>query len=104
MHHIVSDGWSIEVLVNELSALYGGFLRGEDDPLPELAIQYADYAVWQRRWIEGEILQQQATYWKTALAGSRRCRSCPPTIHVQRSMTLLEAWQNWCWTSHWRRG
>ena len=70
MHHIVSDGWSIEVLVNELSALYGGFLRGEDDPLPELAIQYADYAVWQRRWIEGEILQQQATYWKTALAGA----------------------------------
>ena len=55
------------VLVNELSALYGAFLRGEADPLPELEIQYADYAVWQRQWIEGELLQQQAAYWKTAL-------------------------------------
>jgi hypothetical protein len=68
MHHIVSDGWSMGVLVNELSALYNAFLRGEDDPLPELDIQYADYAVWQRQWIEGEVLQQQAAYWKTALA------------------------------------
>ena len=70
MHHIVSDGWSMGVLINELSALYGAFLRGEADPLPELEIQYADYAVWQRQWIEGEILQQQAAYWKTALAGA----------------------------------
>ena len=68
MHHIVSDGWSMGVLINELSALYNAFLRGEDDPLPELDIQYADYAVWQRQWIEGEVLQQQAAYWKTALA------------------------------------
>ena len=70
MHHIVSDGWSMGVLVNELSALYGAFLRGEADPLPELEMQYADYAVWQRQWIEGEILQRQAAYWKTALAGA----------------------------------
>jgi amino acid adenylation domain-containing protein len=70
MHHIVSDGWSMGVLVNELSTLYGAFLRGEADPLPELEIQYADYAVWQRQWVEGDILQQQATYWKVALAGA----------------------------------
>ena len=70
MHHIVSDGWSMGVLAGELSALYGAFLRGEDDPLPELEIQYADYAVWQRQWIEGEILQQQAAYWKANLAGT----------------------------------
>src|SRR5258708_38858279 len=70
MHHIVSDGWSMGVLVGELNALYGAFLRGEADPLPELEIQYADYAVWQRQWIEGEILQQQAAYWKTTLAGA----------------------------------
>src|SRR6266853_1216198 len=69
MHHIVSDGWSMGILVNELSALYGSFLRGAADPLPALEIQYADYAVWQRQWIESEILQQQAAYWKTALAG-----------------------------------
>ena len=70
MHHIVSDGWSMGVLVNELSTLYGAFLRAELDPLPELQIQYADYAVWQRQWIEGDILQQQAAYWKAALAGA----------------------------------
>ena len=70
MHHIVSDGWSMGVLVNELSALYSAFLHEEDDPLPELEIQYADYAVWQRQWIEGAILQQQAEYWKNNLAGA----------------------------------
>src|SRR5689334_22356253 len=69
MHHIVSDGWSMGVLVGELNALYRAFIGGEADPLPELEIQYADYAVWQRQWIEGEILQQQAAYWKTTLAG-----------------------------------
>ena len=70
MHHIVSDGWSMGILLNELSALYGAFLRGEADPLPELEVQYADYAVWQRKWMEGEILREQAEYWKTALAGA----------------------------------
>jgi amino acid adenylation domain-containing protein len=70
MHHIVSDGWSLGVFTNELSTLYGAFVRGKADPLPELEIQYADYAVWQRKWIEGEILQQQAAYWKNALAGA----------------------------------
>src|SRR6185312_14441572 len=68
MHHIVSDGWSLGVFTNELNTLYGSFVRGESDPLPELEIQYADYAVWQRKWIEGEILQQQGAYWKNALA------------------------------------
>ena len=68
VHHIVSDAWSMGLLVNELSALYGAYLQGKDDPLPELEIQYADYAVWQRKWIEGEILQRQAAYWKTNLA------------------------------------
>jgi amino acid adenylation domain-containing protein len=70
VHHIVSDGWSMGVLVRELNALYRAFLGGEADPLPELEIQYADYAVWQRQWIEGEILQQQAAYWKTTLASA----------------------------------
>jgi hypothetical protein len=70
MHHIVSDGWSMGVLVKELSVLYGAFLRGADDPLPELKLQYADYAVWQRKWIEGEILRQQAEYWNTVLVGA----------------------------------
>ena len=70
MHHIVADGWSMDILFSELTALYNAFVRGEDDPLPELKIQYADYAVWQRLWMDGKVLQQQANYWKTALAGA----------------------------------
>ena len=70
MHHIISDGWSVGVLLNELSVLYRAFVRGEADPLPELAVQYPDYAVWQRNWMQGEVLRQQAEYWKTTLAGA----------------------------------
>jgi hypothetical protein len=70
MHHIVSDGWSIGVLGEELSALYGAYREGKEDPLPELGIQYGDYAVWQRLRVEGELLRRQAEYWKEALAGA----------------------------------
>jgi len=69
MHHIISDGWSTGVFLNELSTLYGAYLRDEDDPLPELTVQYADYAAWQWKWMEGDIQREQAAYWKTALAG-----------------------------------
>ena len=69
MHHIVSDGWSMGVLIRELSALYGAFSQGQADPLPPLAIQYADYAAWQRRWLAGELLARQGEYWKSALGG-----------------------------------
>ena len=82
MHHIVSDGWSMGVLFKELSALYGAFERGEGDPLPELEIQYADYAVWQRKWMEGEILQRQAEYWKATLAGAPAVLELP-TDHAR---------------------
>src|SRR5262249_43526803 len=70
MHHIVSDGWSMGVFVHELNTLYAAFVRGEEDPLPALEVQYADYAVWQRQWMEGEILQRQAEYWRRTLEGS----------------------------------
>ncbi|TDB40348.1 condensation domain-containing protein, partial [Photorhabdus khanii] len=53
-HHIVSDGWSVDVLIRELSALYTAFLAGQPDPLPPLAIQYPDYAAWQRQWLLAE--------------------------------------------------
>ncbi|HLL48435.1 MAG TPA: condensation domain-containing protein, partial [Longimicrobiaceae bacterium] len=69
MHHIVSDGWSMGVFVEELSALYAAFVQGRGDPLPELAVQYADYAAWQRRWMAGEVLREQAGYWRATLAG-----------------------------------
>ncbi|MBY6244197.1 condensation domain-containing protein, partial [Methylosinus sp. Sm6] len=58
MHHIVSDGWSMGVLTSELSTLYGAFCRGETGPLPALPVQYADYAAWQRQWLNGERLQR----------------------------------------------
>jgi amino acid adenylation domain-containing protein len=69
MHHIVSDGWSVGVLLSELTALYGALKAGRPSPLPELPVQYADYAVWQRRWLSGEVLEQEIAYWRQALAG-----------------------------------
>ncbi|MHB0790164.1 amino acid adenylation domain-containing protein, partial [Bradyrhizobium sp. 5.13L] len=69
-HHIVSDGWSLGVLLRELSQLYRAFVAGEDDPLPPLAIQYPDYAAWQRQWLSGERLQNQAQYWRNTLSGA----------------------------------
>ncbi|UJB20528.1 MULTISPECIES: non-ribosomal peptide synthetase [Lysobacter] len=69
-HHIVSDGWSIGVLVKEVSALYDAFRQGRPDPLPPLPIQYADYAAWQRGWLQGDTLQRQTTYWREQLRGA----------------------------------
>ena len=69
-HHIVSDGWSIGIFVRELTTLYESFLSGRPHRLPELAIQYGDYAVWQRNWLQGEVLEQQLTYWKEHLRGA----------------------------------
>ncbi|HEX8558916.1 MAG TPA: amino acid adenylation domain-containing protein, partial [Pyrinomonadaceae bacterium] len=68
-HHIVSDGWSMGVFVRELSALYGAFLRGEPSPLAEPPVQYADFAVWQREWLQGEALEEQLDYWRRQLGG-----------------------------------
>ncbi|MET0646493.1 MAG: amino acid adenylation domain-containing protein [Pyrinomonadaceae bacterium] len=76
MHHIVSDGWSMAVLVREVGALYGAFASGGQSPLPELEVQYADYAVWQRRWLEGEPLEEQVAYWSRQLAG------VPPSLEL----------------------
>ena len=69
MHHIVSDGWSMDILIREVVALYQAYLAGESSPLAELPIQYADYAVWQRNWLQGEVLEQQLSYWRERLAG-----------------------------------
>ncbi|MGF6813136.1 amino acid adenylation domain-containing protein [Paraburkholderia sp. Clong3] len=76
-HHIVSDGWSMGVLVRELSSLYRAFVAGQDDPLPPLAIQYGDYAAWQRQWLSGERLHSQAQYWRDTLSGAPACLGLP---------------------------
>ncbi|AVT99226.1 non-ribosomal peptide synthetase [Xanthomonas oryzae] len=70
MHHIVSDGWSMGLLVNELSTLYAAFAQGQPDPLPPLPIQYADYTLWQRRWLQGPVLQRQLDFWREHLHGA----------------------------------
>jgi len=69
MHHIVSDGWSIGVLVHELATLYQAFGNG-NSPLPELPIQYGDFAIWQQDYLQGEVLTTQKKYWKQQLGGS----------------------------------
>src|SRR5262245_34061442 len=70
MHHIVSDGWSMGVLVREVGALYGAYRRGEESPLEEMEIQYSDYAVWQREYLSGEVLEEQLGYWRQQLEGA----------------------------------
>jgi len=69
MHHIVSDGWSIGVLIQELGALYTAFASEKPSPLPDLSIQYADFAKWQREWLQGEVLETQLAYWRQQLNG-----------------------------------
>ncbi|HYR11357.1 MAG TPA: condensation domain-containing protein, partial [Longimicrobium sp.] len=77
MHHIVSDGWSMGVLFRELSALYAAYREGGESPLAELAVQYADYAVWQREQLAGEVLERQLAYWKERLAGAPELLELP---------------------------
>jgi amino acid adenylation domain-containing protein len=69
MHHIISDAWSTGVLIAEVTALYEAFSAGKSSPLPELEIQYADYTMWQREWMEGGGLDEQIGYWEKQLAG-----------------------------------
>src|SRR4029079_10450190 len=64
-HHFVHDGWSLAVLLSELSALYQANVTGQPSPLPELAVQYADYAIWQREWMAGDVLKAHLNHWTT---------------------------------------
>ena len=77
MHHIASDGWSINLLINEFKALYSAFVAGEANPLPDLAIQYADYAHWQRQWLQGQVLEEQVHYWLEQLKDLPVAHSLP---------------------------
>ncbi|MFP2903105.1 condensation domain-containing protein, partial [Corallococcus sp. 4LFB] len=87
MHHIVSDGWSMDVLVREVAALYGAYVEGRESPLPELPVQYADYAAWQRGWLQGEVLEGQLAWWRQQLEGAPHALELPtdrPRPAVQR--------------------
>ncbi len=92
MHHIVSDGWSVTVFIRELVALYEAFARQLPSPLPELPIQYLDFALWQRQWLKGKVLAEQLAYWKQQLAGSSPELLLPtdrprPAIQAHRGAT-----------------
>ncbi|MFN6558746.1 MAG: amino acid adenylation domain-containing protein [Nostoc sp. ChiSLP01] len=77
MHHIVSDGWSIGVFIQELAALYNAYSQGQTSPLTPLPIQYADFAIWQRQWLQGDILQSQLNYWQQQLKDAPALLSLP---------------------------
>ncbi|KMJ45031.1 hypothetical protein AB204_11225 [Xenorhabdus khoisanae] len=105
-HHIISDGWSIGVLVHELGSLYRAALDNQGDPFPSLPIQYADYAVWQRDWLQGDVLTKQRDFWCGQLKGAPALLDLPtdrprPAIQtytagqvpVQFDAALLESLQ-----------
>ena len=91
MHHIVSDAWSMDVLIREVSTLYQVFSAGGRSPLGEPAIQYADYTIWQRQWLGGEVLEAQLSYWKKQLAGSPALLELPTDFRRPRVQTFKGA-------------
>jgi amino acid adenylation domain-containing protein len=93
MHHIVSDGWSSGVLFGEMSALYGAYREGRESPLPELPVQYADYAVWQREQLAGEALERHLSYWRERLTGAPELLELPtdhprPAVRTYRGAAV----------------
>jgi amino acid adenylation domain-containing protein/non-ribosomal peptide synthase protein (TIGR01720 family) len=96
MHHIASDAWSNGIFIRELTTLYAALIEGRETPLPELPLQYADFAAWQRQWLQGEVLESQLRYWKQQLEGADSLnlptdRPRPPvqTYHGERLRNVL---------------
>ncbi|HYX24398.1 MAG TPA: amino acid adenylation domain-containing protein, partial [Thermoanaerobaculia bacterium] len=94
LHHIVADGWSLGVLVNEVGALYGAYRRGGRSPLPELPFQYSDHAAWQRSWLQGAVLEQELAHWRAKLAGVEPVLDLPfdhprPAVRSDRGSTRV---------------
>ncbi len=94
VHHIVSDAWSTGLLIHELGQLYSAFVAGRTPNLPELPIQYSDFAVWQRQWLQGAVLNEQLTYWKKQLGHNLPALQLPadrprPPLQTFRGATIL---------------
>ncbi|HVU67466.1 MAG TPA: condensation domain-containing protein, partial [Ktedonobacteraceae bacterium] len=89
IHHIVFDGWSMRLLSQELTTLYTAFAQGQPSPLPDLPVQYADYAHWQRERLQGEVLQTELDYWKQQLAGAPSVLELP----ADRPRPAVQGWQ-----------
>ena len=93
MHHIISDGWSIGIFIQELSSLYQAFIKGEASSLGQLPIQYADFAVWQRQYLTDEVLSNQLDYWKQQLSNAPDLLQLPtdyprPTVQTYQGRTV----------------
>jgi len=89
IHHIISDGWSMSVLIAELAKLYEAFLAGKPSPLPELSIQYVDYALWQQRWLNDGLQEEHLAYWQKELDGAESLLALPtdrprPAVQANR--------------------
>ncbi|MEW6305684.1 MAG: amino acid adenylation domain-containing protein [Verrucomicrobiota bacterium] len=95
LHHIASDGWSLGLLVRELAAIYGGIVAGRAAMLPGLPIQYADFAVWQRQWMQGEVLEKNLAWWKQQLAGAPTLLDLPADRPRPAVQTFRGRW-------HWK--
>jgi aspartate racemase len=96
MHHIASDGWSMGLLVRELKTLYEAFVDGMPSPLPELHVQYADFAAWQREWLQGDALKKQLGYWRKQLEGAPALLELPtdrPRPATQSYRGALMPWE-----------
>lgn len=99
MHHIVCDGWSTAIFVREVSQLYTAYIQGEASPLPDLPLQYADYAVWQREWLSGERLEAELDYWRRQLAGAPVRLELPtdrarPAVQTSRGAVARAIWDS----------
>ncbi|RMD89983.1 MAG: amino acid adenylation domain-containing protein [Calditrichaeota bacterium] len=94
MHHIISEVWSLTILFKELEVLYEAYLKGQKSPLPELSIQYADFASWQRQWFRGEVLEKELEYWKEQLGGEVPILQLPTDYPRPAVQTFNGAWQS----------
>lgn len=92
LHHIICDGWSIGVLFHEMTTLYAAYRAGESASLPELPVQYADYAVWQREWLTGEVLAEQLAYWREQLSDAPPVLALPTDRPRPQVQTLNGAY------------
>jgi amino acid adenylation domain-containing protein len=100
MHHIVSDGWSMGILIKEVTILYQAFCNQQASPLAKLPIQYADFAVWQREWLAGERLNTQLAYWRQHLGGNLPVLQLPTNRPRSKFTTFHGATYSFCLSSH----
>jgi hypothetical protein len=77
MHHIISDGWSMGVFIHELTSLYNAYVQNQPANLAPLPIQYGDFALWQKQWLQGDVLQSQLNYWQNQLTAAPPLLSLP---------------------------